>query len=104
MPKVLILLGALVLPAFAGAQASLTDPSAPVPVVRYRSVFADTPTGVETESVDWRAANAEVGQFRNGHMDILKWEDNQARQQTAVPMAPHSGAHARPPTPPTAKP
>ncbi len=38
------------------------------------SVFADTPVGVESGEVDWRSANDDVGQFRRGHMDILKWE------------------------------
>jgi hypothetical protein len=46
--------------------------------VLYRSVFIDTPTGVETEESDWKRANAEVGQFKRGHMDILRWEEAQA--------------------------
>ncbi|MEP6968955.1 MAG: hypothetical protein ABJA49_00850, partial [Betaproteobacteria bacterium] len=51
----------LCLPLAAVAQRSATDPAASVPSVMYRSVFTDTPKGVETESQDWRAANAEVG-------------------------------------------
>ena len=94
MKKVFFLLGALGLPMLAGAQASVTDPTAPVPAVLYRSVFADTPTGVEMESVDWKAANAEVGQFKNGHVDILKWEAAQ----------PHPTGGARLPMPPPASP
>ncbi len=54
---------------------TVVDPAAPVPAVLYRSVFVDTPTGVETEEADWKKANAEVGQFRRGHVDILQWEN-----------------------------
>lgn len=54
---------------------AVVDPALAVPAVLYRSVFADTPTGVETEEVDWGKANADVGQFKRGHVDILKWED-----------------------------
>lgn len=84
MQKILLLIVALALPAFGAAQALVTDPAIPVPSVLYRSVFADTPAGVETESVDWKKANAEVGQFRNGHADILKWEAAQAARKTGV--------------------
>ena len=71
------------------AAADPADPRAAVPRVAYRSVFADTPTGVETELVDWKKANAEVGQFRRGHVDLLKWEEERAR---ATP-APATGDH-----------
>jgi hypothetical protein len=57
--------------------ANVTDASAFVPPVLYRSVFADTPTGIETDTLDWKKANADVGQFKRGHIDILKWEANQ---------------------------
>ncbi len=53
---------------------AVTNPAATVPAVLYRSVFVDTPTGVETEELDWRRANADVGQFKRGHVDILQWE------------------------------
>lgn len=56
------------------ADDAAADPAAPVPRVNYRSVFQDTPTGVEESRDDWRKANAEVGQFRRGHVDLLKWE------------------------------
>jgi len=56
------------------AVGALLDPAASVPVVQYRSVFANVPTGVESTEVDWRRANDDVGQFRRGHIDILKWE------------------------------
>lgn len=60
----------------------------PVPAVAYRSVFADLPQGVENTVLDWKAANAAVGQFRRGHADLLKWEQEQARQ----PARPTPGA------------
>lgn len=62
-----------------------TDPSAPVPAVPYRSVFKDTPRGVETETLDWTAANRQVGQFLRGHIDILKWEAAQPKSPPAAP-------------------
>jgi len=54
--------------------AAVVDPATPVPALVYRSVFADLPAGVENSEVDWRRANDDVGQFRRGHVDILKWE------------------------------
>jgi hypothetical protein len=73
--------------------ADITDPAVFVPPVRYRSVFADTPTGVEQGTVDWKQANSDVGEFRNGFVDILKWESAQEAAK-----AQKSGA----PTPPAA--
>ena len=64
-------------PNVAAAAASVTDPGSTVSPVVYQSVFADTPTGVEMQSVDWKKANTEVGQFKRGHADILKWEESQ---------------------------
>jgi len=58
--------------------------STPVPAAVYRSVFADLPQGVEDTVLDWKAANAAVGQFKRGHADLLKWEQEQARK-TAPP-------------------
>ena len=60
---------------------AVTNPAAPVPAVLYRSVFVDTPTGVEAEEVDWKKANAEVGQFKRGHIDLLKLEQPPAAGQ-----------------------
>jgi len=85
----------LCLPLAAIAQTSATDPAGSVPAVLYRSVFTDTPKGVEAESLDWRAANAEVGKNLRGHMDILKWEAAQAKAQAAKQPAP-AGASANP--------
>ncbi len=69
----------------------ITDPAAFVPPARYRSVFADTPTGVEQGTVDWRKANSDVGEFRNGFVDILKWESAQEAakaQKSGTPTPP----------------
>ena len=58
---------------------SPADLSVRVLTVTYRSVFADTPTGVETQTLDWKRANADVAQFPRGHADVLKWEQAAAR-------------------------
>ncbi len=102
MQKILLLIVTLALPAFCAAQALVTDPAIPVPSVLYRSVFADTPAGVETESVDWKKANSEVGQFRNGHADILKWEAAQPGGKAGAPMP--MPMHSPAPSPPPVKP
>ena len=99
------------------AQAAVTDPSAAVPPVVYQSVFNESPTGVETKSDDWKKANAEVAQFKRGHVDILKWEENQLKEKPAgkpmpkpevlvgkpglptVPVAPPASAAPAVPTP-----
>jgi hypothetical protein len=60
-----------------GSAEQVVSPKANVPSVLYRSVFVDTPTGVEAEELDWKKANAEVGQFKRGHVDILQWEAKQ---------------------------
>ena len=78
------------------AQAQVTDPVAPVPPVSYQSVFVDTPKGVETQTEDWKKANAEVGQFKRGHIDILKWEEAQTPPQVPdarKPVAPSMHKH-----------
>lgn len=85
----------LCLPLSAVAQPSATDTAAPVPTVLYRSVFADTPKGVEAETLDWRVANAEVGKNLRGHMDILKWEAAQAKALAAKQPGP-AGSSANP--------
>ncbi|MDI1274280.1 hypothetical protein [Polaromonas sp.] len=76
------------------------DPAAPVPAVRYRSVFSDLPTGVEAGREDWKKANNEVGRFTRGHVDILKAEQQRAAPpsqptvpETAKPAATHPHKH-----------
>ena len=56
-------------------------PGTLVPKAQYQSPFDGLPTGVEQSVVDWRAANATVGQFKRGHVDLLKWEEEQVRQK-----------------------
>lgn len=56
---------------------SAVNPALVVPPVEYRSVFSEVSRGVEAGSVDWKQANDQVGQFRRGHIDILKWEQQQ---------------------------
>lgn len=76
------------------AVAAVVSSTALVPPVLYRSVFIDTPTGVETEESDWKRANAEVGQFKRGHMDILRWEEAQAAKvpDATKNIAPRAGS------------
>ena len=74
-----------------------TQASTPVPAAVYRSVFADLPQGVEETSLDWKAANAAVGQFKRGHIDLLKWEQEQARE-----LARQTTRKPTPPPPPRA--
>ena len=57
----------------------------PVPPALYRSAFAGVPTGVEQTRVDWKKANADVGQFQRGHADLLKWEQEQAKAANPSP-------------------
>ncbi|OYU31985.1 MAG: hypothetical protein CFE39_05320 [Comamonadaceae bacterium PBBC2] len=64
----------------------------PVPPVTYRSVFADLPQGVESTTLDWKAANANVGQFKRGYADLLKWEQEQAAKARTVPANTAPGA------------
>lgn len=63
------------------AQNKVADPDAAVPPVVYQSVFNQSPTGVETSSIDWKKANDEVAQFKRGHVDILKWEEADVRSK-----------------------
>lgn len=58
--------------------ASVANPAAAVPATPYRSVFHGNPKAGDQEREDWRAANARVGQYARGHIDILKAEKAQA--------------------------
>ncbi|MFZ2296428.1 MAG: hypothetical protein WAW46_15490 [Polaromonas sp.] len=62
--------------------AQAANPDTPVPATLHHSVFADLPTGVEQTSLDWKKANADVGQFKRGHADLLKWEQEQELAKT----------------------
>lgn len=70
-----------------------TDPSAPVPGVTYRSVFNDLPKGVEAGRENWKTANDNVGRFTRGHIDILKWEQQQAAPAAKPDTVPAAAAH-----------
>ena len=78
--------------------AQAASPDTPVPPALYRSAFADLPTGVEQTSVDWKTANATVGQFPRGHADLLKWERAQKKAQPQ-PQAAESAPSAPPASP-----
>lgn len=81
---------ALAVLAPAALAADPADPAAPVPAPQYRSVFTG-PAGVEEEMVDWKKANADVGQFPRGHIDLLRWEERQdpdARRPESAPVPP----------------
>lgn len=60
-----------------------SNPATPVPAALYRSVFADLPAGVEQATGNWKKSNADVGQFKRGHADLLKWEQSQGAQPAA---------------------
>ncbi len=64
--------------ALAQAIDNAANPSAKVPAVGYKSVFKETSLGVEKDTDNWRKANDEVGKFTRGHLDILKWEEQEA--------------------------
>lgn len=67
------------------------NPLAPVPVVNYQSVLAGLPQGVESQSTDWRSANDTVGQYKRGHMDLLKLENAPPAQPAAQPSTSQPG-------------
>ena len=82
------------------AQQPTADPSqadAKVPLPIYRSVFQNTPRGVDGETADWKKANAEVGQFRRGHADLLRWEARHAAPAAPTPSSPPVPASASAP-------
>jgi hypothetical protein len=58
------------------------NPQSAVPPAGYQSTRADLPRGVEETRLDWRRSNDAVGQFKRGHIDLLKLE-----QQNASPAA-----------------
>lgn len=95
MPCLAAALAALHLPAPAEPAA---DPAAPVPRLAYRSVLP-APAAPAEADLPWRQANEEVGRFRRGHVDLLKWEQEQERLRppadapAAAPTAPHSHRH-----------
>ena len=81
---------------------AVIDPAVPVPPVVYRPVFDGTPTGIETRTGDWKRANATVGDFRRGHIDLLKWEEAQPASANAPGVT--TSINPSPGTPSTALP
>ncbi len=71
------------------------DPRQTVPELAYRSAFAASAAEVSLGSTDWREANVRVGQYKRGHVDILK-------QELAEPVLP--ATPATPATPAASKP
>ena len=63
------------------------NPQSAVPPAVYRSTLAELPRGVEDTQLDWRRSNDAVGQFKRGHIDLLRSE-----QQNAAPAATHPKA------------
>lgn len=57
--------------------AAAVTPSANVPPVRYTPLAPTGASGLAAEGEDWKAANARVGLYRRGHIDILKAERSQ---------------------------
>lgn len=73
------------------AQPPQPDPSqadARVPAPVYRSDWRVPPPAAAPDGLDWKKANAEVGQFRRGHVDLLQWEAGR-RAPTASPPPAH---------------
>jgi hypothetical protein len=97
---------AAILPLFAHAdapseQAVQAVQAVQTPAVPYRSAFGGLTRGVEEGTVDWKAANAEVGRFPRGHVDLLKWEQAQGANGVTAPSA---TPQAEPPAPRTSAP
>ena len=74
------------------ATTAAADPAAPVPTLHYRSALMYHPRGVAQGSDDWAAANARVGQFTRGHVDILKAEQAHDTGTPTKSAAPAPGA------------
>lgn len=77
------LLAAGLLPVFVHA-AQPYDPAAPVPPPRYLPL-PEPDALPELGELDWREANDTVGQFTRGHIDVLRWESEQAAATPADP-------------------
>jgi hypothetical protein len=61
------------------------SPQAQVPLANYQSALQGLQQGVESQSTDWRSANDTVGQFKRGHIDLLKLENTPPAQPGAQP-------------------
>ncbi len=63
------------------------NPQSAVPPAVYRSTLAGLPRGVEDTQLDWRRSNDAVGQFKRGHIDLLRLEQQNAAPTAAQPKA-----------------
>ena len=81
----------------AASAADPSDPATPVPAPAYRSAFADLPTGVVQDALDWTKANESVGEFPRGHIDLLRWEEARRRARAAPDLAPDPSPALPPP-------
>ncbi|QDL53450.1 hypothetical protein [Rhodoferax aquaticus] len=79
--------------AFVVSALDAAQAATPVPKALYHSTFDGFPLGVEQPRIDWKQANANVGQFKRGYPDLLKWEQEQAKPANASQTSPQ-------PTPP----
>jgi len=81
--KSLFALLALSVPLLGAAQtvpqqaAAAANPDAGTSPVPYQPMAPVGAGALIVELDDWKAANATVGQYRRGHMDIIKWEKAQ---------------------------
>lgn len=66
--------------AFVVSTLDAAQAATPVPPALYRSAFDGVPLGVEQQQLNWKQANANVGQFKRGYPDLLKWEQEQTKQ------------------------
>jgi hypothetical protein len=53
------------------------NPQSAVPPAVYRSSWDKLPRGIEDTRLDWRSSNDAVGQFKRGHIDLLRLEQPQ---------------------------
>lgn len=74
------------------AAGGVADPAATVATPTYQSAFGTAPMGVVTDLQSWAEANALVGQFQRGHMDIVRWERAQEAAAQAAEAPPHAPA------------
>lgn len=73
------------------AMADAADPQAKVPVLPYHSVFEGVTKGLIGDTTDWRESNDQVGQFKRGHVDVLKWEEQNVKGKAGASAPRHDG-------------
>jgi hypothetical protein len=59
----------------ASAGLAVADPAHPTPALVYRSAFDAPALQTDPAPGNWAALNARVGQFKRGHLDILRQEE-----------------------------